>query len=211
MAGSPRKWRTMVLERESLTRQGITSVLRADQRFEFSGECDCIQSALELIRSRLPDLVIVGTSTLGDAGTRWVKDIHAAFMNVRIVAIGAPGHLEAAYALLRAGAQGVISRDRAIQELCSTAAAVLNGGGLRLCLSGISPDVEKGLAPTLTAREQEVLGLVAQGKDSRQISGVLGISPKTASNHISSVRDKLGFRTAEEALDWAVHFGLLNS
>lgn len=115
--------------------------------------------------------------------------------------------------LLAHGVAAVLPRDSSAERIAATAQAVSCGlvvVDATMARSAIpSPDVDERSPVTLTAREREVLALIASGRSNRKIAEELSISEHTAKFHVNSLLDKLGVRTRTEAVVVAARRGLL--
>jgi DNA-binding NarL/FixJ family response regulator len=117
---------------------------------------------------------------------------------------------------LRAGASGYLLKWCAVSELVTAIHAVLNGHSYltsSLSKRGGSTVISGtgSTSKSLTARQREVLQLVAQGRTAKEIANVLGLSVKTAVFHKMSIMDKLGLRTTAELTRYAMEHGILAS
>jgi DNA-binding NarL/FixJ family response regulator len=117
----------------------------------------------------------------------------------------------------QAGAQGVLARDATAGQLAAAVAAAVEGmvvwdqrlaGELRRG-PGLSPDEQAGPVEELTAREQEVLQLLAEGLPNKAIARRLGISEHTVKFHVNAILGKLGARSRTEAVVLATRLGLV--
>ncbi len=122
---------------------------------------------------------------------------------------------------MKAGASGYLTKDTPLPRLASAMQDVLEGG------AAISPAMGGKLfsalrdllrhngatnlrRPGLTGREIEILGLVGDGKTSKEIADELFISENTVKNHVRNILDKLGMKSRFEAVNWAYREGLIN-
>ena len=116
---------------------------------------------------------------------------------------------------LRAGARGYVVKGAGVDDLCAAIRSAARG---EVYLSpAVSDFVLQGylagegeVTDPLTAREREVLQLVAEGLTGREVAGRLGLAPKTVDNHRARIMDKLGIRTTAGLVRYAIHSGLVD-
>jgi two-component system NarL family response regulator len=137
-----------------------------------------------------------------------------------VVLLTASESAEDLLAAVKAGASGYLTKDTPLPRLASAMNDVLNGG------AAISPAMggklfsslrdllrhsgsTAGRRPELTGREIEILGLVGEGKTSKEIADQLYISENTVRNHVRNILDKLGMKSRFEAVNWAYREGLI--
>ena len=192
-----------VLADSVLLRSGLAAVLSASPELQVTQAVAPSESAslradeLDIVVHDVPDDLPV-EEALADLPT-----------NVPVLAlVGDPAR---ARELLRAGVQGVVQRDASSEMLTAASLAVANGlaaldrESLQVLLSpAVPPD-----SGVLTARERQVLDLVADGYSNKLIAERLGMSEHTAKFHVRSLLDKLGADTRTEAVARAVRRGLL--
>ncbi len=192
-----------------LVRVGLTTVLRTaghDVVADVSSARDVAKAVIE----HAPELVIVGV--LNDLSVadlaRQVREVgHGA----RLVVMLQRAPRDTLADLLAVDVDGLLARSIGPEDLCRAVDRVLAGERYidPALVSGDAPDEE--LEPmTLTAREREVLGLLASGSSNREIASALFVSLPTVKTHLAHIYDKLGARNRNEALGRAMTLGLLS-
>ena len=207
-----------IVDDHAFFRAGLRSVL-GEHGFPVVGEAPSGEAALPLIERRKPDLVVMDMSMPGMSGAEATREIlrRAPWTTVLVVTI-ATGESEVLDAL-EAGAAGYLLKDSQPKEIV---------GAIETAVSGetpLSPRIARlvvqrarmapsGQAATpveadLTERELEVLRLLADGLDNRQIGEALYLSPTTVKRHVSSIVTKLGVSNRVQAAIWAVRARLV--
>jgi DNA-binding NarL/FixJ family response regulator len=197
--------RVVVVSDDPLVRGGLAALLSDEPSLTVVG-----QWPLEALRDPPDDAdVVLWDADGGAAALEPVEAAQAQGLTVLAV-LRDPGQ---APALLAAGARGVLPRDVGAARLAAAVRAVAEGlwvfdGTSAEAFLRRRPEPEELLEP-LTAREQEVLQLVAEGLSNKLIAGRLGISEHTAKFHVNSILGKLGAQTRAEAVAHAARLGLL--
>lgn len=195
---------------ERLARTGLASLLAGRPGYAIVGQIGgdaAIPSALELYR---PDIVLWDMGWEAAPLTERVADLHAA--GAQVVALV---HDAAAAAQLWAsGASGLLLRDAETDVIVAALGAVAQGlhvvgPSLRNALGAAALSVAPSGNVTLTAREHEVLRLLAQGLSNKEIARRLAISEHTVKFHINAVLGKLGAQSRTEAVVLAMRMGLV--
>jgi two-component system NarL family response regulator len=211
--------RLLIVDDLPLFRVGIGSALEAAD-FEVVGEATSARDAVEKSRDLQPDVVLLDILMPGGSGLEVVDEIIAASPKSRVILLTASESEEDLLIGVKAGARGYVTKDTPMDDLISAIDAVDAGGAaLSPTMAGKLLDVTNQLLrheellasrkPTLTGREIEVLGLVAQGNTSREIGELLFISENTVKNHIRNILDKLGLHSRNEAVLYAVREDLI--
>jgi len=212
--------RLLIVDDLPLFRVGIGSALEA-ANFEVVGEATSAQDAVEKSRDLQPDVVLLDILMPGGSGLEVVDEIISASPNSKVILLTASESEEDLLIGVKAGARGYVTKDTPMDDLISAIDAVDAGGAaLSPTMAGKLLDVTNQLLrheellasrkPTLTGREIEVLGLVAQGNTSREIGELLFISENTVKNHIRNILDKLGLHSRNEAVLYAVREDLIS-
>jgi DNA-binding NarL/FixJ family response regulator len=201
--------RAVVADVVPLVRVGLTSVLRAadhDVVAEVASARDVAKAVIEYS----PDLVIVGV--LNDLSiSEMARQVREVGHGIRLVVMLQRAPRDTLADLLAVDVDGLLARSIAPDDLCRAVERVLAGERYidPSLVSGDVPDEE--LEPmTLTAREREVLGLLAAGSSNREIAAALFVSLPTVKTHLAHIYDKLGARNRNEALGRAMTLGLLS-
>jgi DNA-binding NarL/FixJ family response regulator len=206
--------RVVLVDDHGLFRSGVRAEL--GRQVEVVGEADDVQPAIDLITSVQPDVVLLDVHLPGGGGQAVVQAIKPVHPEVRFLALSASDAPEDVIAVIRAGARGYVTKTISTAELADAVRRVAAGdavfshrlAGFVLDAFATAPagDVTPSVDPELdqlTAREREVLRLIAQGYTYKEIARELYISVKTVESHVSSVLRKLQLSTRHQLTKWA--------
>ena len=205
----------LLADDHSLVVEGICRIL--EHEFDIVGRlCEGTQLVEQAVRLQ-PDIVLADISLPGLNGIEAIRQLQRAGTCAKVVVL--TQHSERMYvqAAFAAGAHGYISKQSAASELVTGLREVLAG---RYFISAAIPEVNRAktdpyanpgesLNCSLTARQREVLQLIAEGKQGKQIATLLNISPKTVEFHKAGLMDCLGLRTTAELTRYAVAHGIV--
>jgi len=203
-----------------ILREGLRTLLEKERDIKVVGEAGNGRSTVKLVRELSPDVVIMDITMPDLNGIEATRQLVEAAPGTRVLALSIHAHRRYVEDMLRAGAIGYLSKDCALGELVGAIHAVAAGKAY-LSPAVASTLVEdyarrKGsprdpkLSPlsTLSARQREVLQLLAEGKSTRQIASALFISTKTVDRHRQQMMAKLGVHSIAELTKYAIHEGL---
>ncbi len=200
-----------------IVRQGLRALLASEPDIKVVAEADNGRAVLRLVKEFSPDLVIMDISMPDLNGIDATRQIIADYPGVKVIALSM--HSDSLFVLnmLKAGASGYLLKDCALGELVKAIRAVLNQ---KTYLSpGVSDVIIKDFICSdgspggsafsmLTAREREVLQLMAEGKSTNEIAEALGVSAKTVESHRKQLMDKSGMHSVAELTKYAIRQGL---
>jgi two-component system, NarL family, invasion response regulator UvrY len=204
----------LLVDDHAVVREGYRRLLEGDSDLFVVGEAANAAEALRLDADLLPTVTVLDIALPGISGTEILRRIlsrrpHACVLMFSMYEDG----IYAARAL-NAGARGYVSKASAPDLLVLAVHAVARGERY------ISPDIDRAmskqsadsnqLAQSLSARELEVLRMLTQGYGVEEIGMRLGLSPKTAANHQTSIKQKLGAGSALQLILLAQQFGLIS-
>jgi DNA-binding NarL/FixJ family response regulator len=176
------------------------------------GAASEVDAAIEMIRARVPDVVLVDVHMPGGGGARVITEVLATHPDVRFLALSVSDAPEDVIATIRAGARGYVTKTIGPDELIEAVGAVAAGDAVfSPRLAGFVLDAFAGAAPPstdpeleqLTPREREVLRLIARGYAYKEVARDLEISVKTVESHVSSVLRKLQLSSRHQLARWA--------
>jgi DNA-binding NarL/FixJ family response regulator len=201
--------RTVLADDHELVRSGLRSELDAD--FEIVGEADDAEGAIDVIRARMPDLVICDLHMPRGGGLAVVQQCATICPIVILTVSEAERDLLDAVA---AGAAGYLIKTTPIDQLRSSLVAAAAGEPVfspslaALVLGEFRRMAKSTDTNPLTEREREVLQLVARGKTYKELGLQLSIAPKTAENHVRNILGKLHLSRRSDLVRYAVEHGL---
>ena len=218
---APSRPRVVIVDDHGLFRAGVRSEL-GDQ-VEVVGEADDVQPAIAVIGAHLPDVVLLDVHLPGGGGQLVVSALKAEHPQVRFLALSASDAPEDVIAVIRAGARGYVTKTISGADLVDAVRRVAAGDAVfSPRLAGFVLDAFAALPPAdqaplsfdpeldqLTAREREVLRLIARGYTYKEIARELTISIRTVESHVSSVLHKLQLSTRHQLTRWAAERRLI--
>ncbi len=199
----------------TIVRQGLKAILERDG-FKVIGEASNGHQAVEISRKLHPDVIVLDLTMPLLNGIGAAREIVRENSKIKTVLLTM--HAEDQYVLeaLRAGIRGYVLKTRAAEELVQAIRDVSKG--LTFLSSGISQAVvdaflskEIGAKEPLTARELQVLQLVAEGKSTKEAAAILNITFKTADSHRTRIMDKLNIHETASLVRYAIRRGLIQA
>jgi DNA-binding NarL/FixJ family response regulator len=211
--------RVLLADDHRLVRAGIRALIEKIPNVEVVGEASTGREALELVKSKLPNLVLmdIGMAELGglEALPRIVKD----FPGVRVIILSAHANEEYVIRALRSGAAGYMLKDAATAELQLAIDSVaqdktyLSPSISRTVIDSYLERVGGPLSPLeqLTPRQREILQLIAEGKNTKEIASDLDISVKTVESHRLQLMERLNIHDVPGLVRYAIRSGLVSA
>jgi DNA-binding NarL/FixJ family response regulator len=218
--GAAEPIRVVVVDDHELFLQGLETVLDLEDDITVVGRAGDGRQAVAVAAGTVPDIVLMDVRMPGRDGIDAAGAIKREVPTTKIVMLTVSDDETDLFEALKAGAVGYLLKTIPPHEVASAVRAVQGG------LSPISPSMAtklmqefvvmsrqaavgpKEAAPRLTARELEVLKLVAEGSANREIARKLFISENTVKNHVRNILDKLQLHSRMEAVMYAVRQGL---
>ncbi len=209
--------RVLLADDHPLFRKGMRAMLEALPDMEVVGEAATGEEALALANSLAPDIIVMDLQMPGGSGIAATRAILNASPHIRILMVTLFDDSESVFTALRAGARGYILKDTDAGEMARAVQAVSRGEAIfspvianRLIdfFAAPHPTVPKEVFPTLTDREREILGLIAQGLANPDIARQLSLSVKTVHNYVSNIFSKLQVADRAQAIIRAREAGL---
>jgi DNA-binding NarL/FixJ family response regulator len=212
--------RVLICDDQALVRGGFRAILGANPEFEVVGEAENGAEAVALAERRRPDVILMDIRMPVLNGVQATRQLVANGSPARILVLTTFDLDEYVHAAIRAGASGFLLKDVTPAQLLEAIRVVAGGDGLlapsvtRRLLERFATTLPPGDSSSealaaLTAREIEVLRLVASGLSNAEIAADLVLSEATVKTHISSVLRKLGLRDRVQAVIVAYETGLV--
>jgi DNA-binding NarL/FixJ family response regulator len=211
---SPKAKRIVVIDDHPLFRRGLEQLINSsDDDFNVCGEGSDAATGMEIIRRLQPDLAIVDLSLPGANGIELIKNIRAEFKQLPVLILSM--HDESLYAVrgLRAGAQGYVMKEEALENVIVAIREVLAGRpylsrdmSAKLITNFADGNVQASPTDKLSDRELEILELIGKGRDVREIARALHISGKTVETHRAHIKEKLNLKNARQVARFAVEW-----
>jgi DNA-binding NarL/FixJ family response regulator len=211
MAMDPRPVSVLVVDDHRLMREGTAALLRADERVEVAGLARDGREALSLAERRAPDVVLLDLDMPELGGLETCAALRERHPGMEVLILTVSERDDDLYAALRLGAAGYLLKDMPPNELVQ---AVLEAGRgepriaprlARRMLAELGGEGARAADPlaVLSAREREILALVAEGLRNREIAERLFLSEATVKTHVRNVLKKLRFRNRAQAAAFA--------
>lgn len=199
--------RVVLVDDHPMLREGTAALLEAETDIAVVGQTGRGAEALALVAALAPDVLVLDLHLPDLGGVEVARRVRASHAQVAILVLS--NYEDAGYvrALLQLGARGYLSKAATGDEIVTAVRAVARGGTTVLS-EGARAALGTGGA-ALSARETEVLGLIAAGRRNAEIAAALFIAESTVEYHVRHLLAKLGARSRTEALRKAREEGLL--
>jgi len=207
---SERTIRILLADDHDVVRRGLTALLDGTEGFAVVGAAADGEEAVTLAGEHDPDVVLMDLSMPGVDGIEATRRLMAERPESRVVVLTSFSDRERILDALDAGAVGYLLKDAEPDELLRGIAAAARGESPlapKAAKAVLTARAESRPAAELTAREQEVLGLLAEGLANKQIARRLGIAEKTVKTHLTSVFQSIGVTDRTQAALWARNNG----
>jgi DNA-binding NarL/FixJ family response regulator len=214
------EYRVVLCDDHDMFRTALRHLVEENGPVRVVGEAATGEGAVALVREQAPDVVVMDIEMPGLGGVEATRQIVEESPHTSVVVLTASDDADDVVSAIVAGACGYLLKNAAIDDLVAGIRAAATGDAL------ISPAIAGGLlahvrerarpvappaaaATQLSARELDVLRLVAEGRDNADIARELFISPKTVKNHISNILMKLQMQNRIQAAVYAVRKGIV--
>lgn len=212
--------RVMIVDDHSIMRDGLREMLERSEDFQVAGQARDGCEAVDVARRVKPDVIIMDVIMPVKNGVDACREIMEAVPGTRVLMLTASTNDHTVIDAIAAGATGYLQKFTGKDELLATIRDVVDGefrvpgDVVRRAFAGVrdssGEDAGSELS-RLTAREQEILKLFAEGMSYADIAEARGNRPLTIRNAIYGIREKLGAGSSQEMVVWAVRNGLLDN
>lgn len=211
--------RVVVADDHTIVRSGVRLLLAAEPDIEVIGEACDGHEALALIERFQPDVVLMDIAMPGLDGLAATREVKSRWPQINVLILTMHREDEYFFETLRAGASGYILKGAETNDLIQAVRIVSRGEvflyptmAQRLVKDYLTRgDIDAESGPALSAREKEILQLLAEGYSSSEIAEKLVISPSTVHTHRSNLMSKLGLNTRRELVEYARQRGLIRN
>ncbi|MFK0106777.1 response regulator [Streptomyces sp. NPDC091217] len=217
--GEKKPARVVVADDQTVVREGIVMLLGLLPGVEVVGAAGDGEEAVRLVAELAPDVVLMDLRMPRCDGVEATRRIRSEYPGTQVVVLTTFADDESLFPALRAGARGYLTKDAGGDEIVRAVESVLSGD------AGLSPSIQRRLlerlsqpepAPAateapdgLTARETEVLVLIAEGLTNQEIARKLHVSTATVKTHINNLFAKTGLKDRAQAVRYAYGKGLV--
>ena len=214
------KTTVLIVDDHSIMRDGLQELLERSGEFTVVGQARDGIEAVDAALSLRPDVIIMDLIMPAKDGIEACREIMDAAPESRVLVLTASTDEDVAIQAVAAGATGYLQKFTGKEKLLETMQDVAKGEfripadimrRVSFRVRDTAPKSKSGEQGVLTAREREILTLFAQGQSYSQIADIRGNRPLTVRNAIYIIRDKLGAKSKQEMVVWAVRNGLLDS
>ena len=211
------KTKIVIADDHKIMREGLKALIEKQPDMEVAAEAQDGLTATKLARKLLPQVIIMDIGMPEMNGNDATRQIISENKERKIIALSMHSDRRFVLEMLKAGASGYLLKDSAFEELVNAVHTVMSGQSyLSPRITDIVvkeylynlPKSESTVFTVLTAREREVLQLLAEGKSTKQIASTLNLSVKTVETHRQQIMDKLEIRTVAELTKYAIREGL---
>ena len=206
--------RVAIADDHPTVRRGLRALLASVEGIEVIGDASDGAAALELALRERPQVVVMDIRMPGQDGIEATRRLAVAAPEVAVLILTMLEDDESVFAAMRAGARGYVLKGAEQEEIVGAIHAVSRGeaifgpGVAQRVLRLFGSESPAKPFPSLTAREREILNLMAAGASNGEIAGKLFISPKTVSNNVSYILGKLQVADRSKAIVRARRSGL---
>lgn len=209
--------KVLLVDDQSLIREGLKALLELESDLEVIGEAENGRDAINLIAKLQPDVVLMDIRMPIMDGVAATREIRSSFSNVKVLVLTTFDNDEYVTAALQNGAMGYLLKDTPSEELAVAIRAVKKGytqlgpGIAAKLMTQFSSATNANQTPPaslaeLTPREKDVLRLIANGANNREIAQKLFISEGTVKNHVTNILNRLHLRDRTQAAIFANSF-----
>jgi DNA-binding NarL/FixJ family response regulator len=201
--------RVLTVDDHELVRKGLAAILSAEPGYELVAEAATGAQAVSLFRQYRPDVTLMDLRLPDQPGVEATRQIRAEFPDARIIVLTSYDGDQDIYRALEAGVRGYLLKEMVHSEVLRAIRVVHAGKRfipteVTQHLSGFFPDL------ALTAREVEVLSLVARGFGNKEAADQLGTAPGTVKAHVQNILSKLGANDRTHAVTIALRRGIIH-
>ena len=200
----------LLADDHAVVAEGLASLLASE--FALVGTVADGARLLEAAPRLRPDVIVADIAMPGMSGLEALRRLKAAGTAVRMVFLTMHADAQLAAEAFRAGAAGFVVKHAAGKQLIAAIHTVLRGG------TYLTPELSQEVVATLaeprssvgklTARQREVVRLIADGRTMKEIAAVLGLSPRTVESHKYDAMQSLGLATTADLIRYAIEHGL---
>jgi DNA-binding NarL/FixJ family response regulator len=215
---APVRIKILIADPQGILREGLAALLAGEPDMQVVGQTNDGLDAVRLADGLRPDIVLLDVALPSLNGIDATRRIRETSSGSKVVCLTSRSEKRLMAEMIDAGAAGYILKDSAFQELANAIRTVMGGGRV------VSPELANVVLPAgqpgtsaparsspfllLSPREREVLQLLSEGKNAKEIAGMLQLSRKTVEAHRTNIMEKLEIRTVAGLTRYAIREGL---
>ena len=209
------KIRVLLVDDHAIMRDGIRALLGLHDDIEIVGEASEGKEAIEKVQQLVPDVVVMDIAMPGMDGLEATRRIRKKSPEVKVLVLTQHDNREYILSAIKAGVAGYVPKRALGSDLVSAIRTVYKGDSFlypsaaAALIDSYLHQAEEEPYDRLTAREREILKLIAEGHTSREIAGILFISLKTVLGHRTKIMEKLDLHNRTELIKYAMRKGLI--
>ncbi len=214
----PKVTRILLVDDHEIVRFGLVSLLEKKPGLEVVGQAGDGIKALELAHQCQPDIIVMDISMPKMNGVEAARQIKRELPDIKIIVMSMYNRKQFVLDMLSIGISGYILKSRAVEDILPAIEAA-RGGDVYLspktakllvqeCVCQFEYPFEPGVLTELSARERQVLQLLAEGSSSKQIATTLNVSENTVVTHRQNIMNKLNLRSVAQLTKYAVREGI---
>jgi len=208
--------RILIADDHPIFRAGLKEILAKEQDVDFVGEADNGHKALELARKQRWDVVVLDITMPGKGGLEVLQELRREQPKLPVLVLSAHPEDQLALRLLKAGAAGYLTKDKAPQVLLHAVRKVLRGEKYvseslaEKAVLDLVSETRKPLHESLSNREYQVMRMIASGKTLNEIGKELFLSARTVSTYRARVLEKMNIKTNSDLIRYALENKLVD-
>lgn len=209
--------RVLIVEDHTIVREGLRALLDGRSDVELVGEAEDGEAGIAAARRLTPDVVVMDLNLPKVDGVEATRTIRSELPSTHVLVLSMYATEEHVRPAIRAGAEGYLLKGSGLADLLAAIGAVATGKAFfspevaRIVLSGPRPGAGGTSGAELTAREREILKLVAEGRSSPEIARELELSVKTVEGHRGRIMAKLDCKNVAGLVRHAIRLGLVRA
>ena len=203
----------ILVDDHKLLRDGLRNIIEKRSNMHIIGEASDGREAIKIASELLPNVIVMDVAMPGLNGIEAARQIHKTQPDIKIIGLSMHSGKQFIQGMFKAGAFGYLLKDGDADELITAISTVMQNK--RYLSKDINQEflalLKKGEVfgkAQLSAREKEVLQLISEGKSSKEIGGILFLSPKTIDVHRNNIMKKIDLYTIPELTKYAIQKGL---
>ncbi len=205
----------LIVEDHPIFSKGLAALLTSQPLFSIAGEAENSSDAMEIIRTKQPDLAVVDLNLGNEDGLDFIKNVHAIQPQLKILVLSMHDERYYASRAIKAGASGYIMKEEAGSSVLTAIRTVMQGKiylskkeSVRSKENRINTAVEKkDSISALSDRQLQIFTFMGQGLGTVEIAARLGLSTKTVDTHKEHMKLKLHCETSQELRQLAIEWG----